>query len=79
MRKGRRNVWDWKYVLYTKVPPFPAGYKFFLNFSKTKLLSSQIIVFGFDIFNTKSYNLTNQLRDESYDKKEKQELLLLLP
>lgn len=48
-------------------------------FSKTKLLSSQIIVFGFDIFNTKSYNLTNQLRDESYEKKEKQELLLLLP
>lgn len=58
---------------------FRPDIKKFLIFSKTKLLSSQIIVFGFDIFNTKSYNLTNQLRDESYEKKEKQELLLLLP
>lgn len=40
-----------------------------------KLFKDKVI----DIFNTKSYNLTNQLRDESYEKKEKQELLLLLP
>lgn len=52
---------------------------FFLNFSRIKLSSSQIIDFGFDIFNTKSYNLTYQLRYENYEKKEKQELLLLLP
>lgn len=45
---------------------------FFLNFSRIKLSSSQIIDFGFDIFNTKSYNLTYQLRYENYEKREKQ-------